>query len=175
MLGSDSNNVCSDYEVEVPLDINQRFIRCQRLKPPFAIAGTAPPWDSLAGATINANPSLGGKGTSNNTKVSLWFQYLAGEPPAAVPVTFTLLDENRQPYARSDVRLFAPTGAPTLKPSATVTLTLASGFEGGSSLLALVWNSKGRYTGFSNRFYLILNAGCQYGQTELWLDVWNWS
>jgi hypothetical protein len=39
----------------------------------------------------------------------------------------------------------------------------------------LIWNSRGPHTGYSNRFFLIVDAGCQYGQTEFWLDVWNWS
>lgn len=175
-LPSASNEVCANYEVEVPLNITQRFIRCQRSS--TGTAGPAPPWDSLAGATINADPSLPGGGSKSDSVLTfLWFPYLDSEPTAKVPVTFTLLDENRQPYARSNVQLISFQGLPpsTLKPSATGTLTLPRSPGGTLAGVNLTWKSKGPATGYSNRFYLIVNAGCQYGQTEFWLDVYNWS
>jgi hypothetical protein len=168
-LQSPSNNPCSDYEVESPLNISERFLRCQKS---FASPGTPPPWDSLAGASINADPTLPGSGLSAAV-VSCWFPYLASEPTATVPITFTLLDENRLPHAGSNVVISVNGTNVSLNPSATTPVTLGRSY--GSSAFTVYWYSKGPYTGYSNRFYLIVNAGCQYGQTEFWLDVWNWS
>lgn len=174
-LKSDSSNVCTDYELEVPLDISERFIRCQRNS---GAVGTSPAWDSLAGATLNANPNLpprGGHEVSSAT-VSLWFPFVNGEATPTVPVRFTLLDENRQPHSRSNVIIFGIGMALTsLKPSATGVFTLANRRGGASSLVAVRWISTGPHTGYSNRFYLVVDAGCQFGQTEFWFDVWNWS
>jgi hypothetical protein len=177
-LASDDEvtNGCTDYHVQAPLNIEERYIRCQRSN--TTIAGPAPPWDRLAGATINANPSLPGGGSkSDSATFSLWFPYLGSEPDARVPVTFTLLDENRQPYARSNVQIVSFQGLPptTLKPSATGTLSLARSPGGALAGVNVAWKSTGPATGYANRFYLIVNAGCRYGQTEFWLNVWNWS
>jgi hypothetical protein len=165
-----SNNPCLDYEVESPLNISERFLRCQRIV--FSAPGTAPPWDSLAGTSINADTSLPGSGLSG-AGVSCWFPYLENEPTATVPITFTLLDENRLPHAGSDVVISVNGANVALNPSATTQVTLDRSYT--NSGFTVAWKSKGSYTGYSNRFYLIVNAGCQYGQTEFWLDVWNWS
>jgi hypothetical protein len=173
MLESGSNNACSDYEVEVPLNIEERFLRCQR-EPSHTTPGVAPPWDPLAGGTINADPSLTGGSKTNVAALSLWFPYLAGEQRVPVPVTFTLLDENRQPHASSEVVIATNEGLLPLKPSATGTVTLATSREANTGY-GLMWRSEGPHSGYSNRFFLIVDAGCHYGQTEFWLDVWNWS
>jgi hypothetical protein len=171
-----SSNPCSDYEVEAPLNILNRFLRCQGA-PSTEPASAAPPWDPRASAIIKAdiydpNAPTGGFLAS----LILWFPFIAGESRDPVPITFTLLDENRQPYAGSDVEVIAPAGRVSLKPSGTLLVTLFERYgSGANSNAAIFWSSKGRYTGYSNRFYLIVNAGCPYGQTEFWLDVFNWS
>jgi hypothetical protein len=173
-LESDSSHPCSDYEVEVPLNVAERFLRCQR-DPSHTPPGSAPAWDPLAGATVNANPSLPGGGSKTYVAaLSLWFPYLVGEQRVPVPVTFTLLDENRQPHASSEVVIATNEGLLPLKPSATGTVTLATSREA-NTRYGLMWRSEGPHSGYSNRFFLIVDAGCHYGQTEFWLDVWNWS
>jgi hypothetical protein len=169
-LQSDSNNTCSDYEVEAPLNVAERFLRCQRAFP--TRVSPAPPWDPLAGSTINADPSLP-PGGFNYALPYCWFPYLDTESTATVPITFTLLDENRLPHTGSNVVISVNGTNVSLNPSATTAVTLGRSY--GSSGLTVYWYSKGLHTGYSNRFYLIVNAGCQYGQTEFWLDVWNWS
>jgi hypothetical protein len=171
-LQSASNNPCSDYEVEAPLNITERFIRCQAPALLYKPA-PAPPWDPLAGAGINADMSLPPKNIGFVAGATCWFPYLASEPTATVPVTITLLDENRQPYSGSNVTLSLNGKSFPLKPSVTGMVTLQR--SRGTVTFSVLWLSKGPYTGYSNRFYLIVNAGCQYGQTEYWLDVWNWS
>jgi hypothetical protein len=169
-LQSPSNNPCSDYEVEAALNTANRYLRCQ--KGSFSSPGTAPPWDSLAGTSINADPTLPGSGLSA-AGVSCWFPYLDTEPIATVPMKFTLLDENRLPHTGSNVVISVNGTNVSLNPSASAAVTLSRSY--GSSGFTVHWYSKGPHTGYSNRFYLIVNAGCQYGQTEFWLDVWNWS
>jgi hypothetical protein len=160
---------CSDYQAETPLSITNRFIRCQAFRDtPRGIA--SPPWDALASGRIHADEGV--------TEVSavLWFDYVSGEEPQTVPVTFTLLDENRQPYTRSDVEVSTNGGGKLLAPSCTLNVTLLRERDiQGAANLFIRWNSKGQPTGYSNLFYLVVNAGCQYGQTEFWLDVFNWS
>jgi hypothetical protein len=175
-LPTTSSEVCANYEVEQPLNITQRFIRCQRASGSTATPGPAPAWDRLAGATINADPSQPTDGNKlDSVQFSLWFPYLDNETAVRVPVTFTLLDENRQPYAGSNVQIISLQGLSptTLKPSAKGNLLLQRGPV--PAVCSLSWKSKGPVTGYSNRFYLIVDAGCLYGQTEFWLNVYNWS
>jgi hypothetical protein len=173
-LPTNSSQPCSDFEVEMPLNIEERFLHCQR-EPTHTPAGPAPKWDGLAGGTLNANLELPIEQSKTSTAaLSIWFPYLEGEPQVPIPVTFTLLDENRQRHAGSDVVVNTNEGLLPLKPSATGTVTPAKKREG-SSRYGLIWRSKGPRTGYSNRFILVVDAGCKYGQTEFWLDVWNWS
>jgi hypothetical protein len=175
-LPTTSDDVCTSHEVEMPLNITQRVIRCQRTS--AAAPGPAPTWDRLAGASINADLSRPvDKVKFDSAQFSLWFPYVSGETPVTVPVTFTLLDENRQPYARSNVLILSLQGlSPTLlKPSAKGNVLLPGTPNSIGGGVTLFWKSKGPVTGYSNRFYLIVDAGCKYGQTEFWLDVWNWS
>jgi hypothetical protein len=107
---------------------------------------------------------------------TVWFPFRGNEHRVAVPVTITLLDENRQPYAGSDTSMVTERGQlVALRPSATVTLTLTESYHPEVMSFQFRWLSKGPPTGYSNRFYLMVDAGCQYGQTEFWLDVFNWS
>jgi hypothetical protein len=174
-LETGSSDPCSDYEVEVLLNVQERFLRCQRASthtPP----GRAPAWDELAGATLNANSRLPGGGSKTHTALlSLWFPYVEeSQEQVTVPVTFTLLDENRRPHTGSNVVIRTNGEFLPLKPSATGMVTLAKKREA-EPPYGLIWNSDGPETGYSNRFFLIVDAGCHYGQSEFWLDVWNWS
>jgi len=172
-LPTTSSQPCSDFEVEMPLNIEERFLHCQR-EPSQAVPGPAPRWDELAGASINANRNLPPERIPITAPISIWFPYLTGEQQVPIPVTFTLLDENRQPHVGSEVFISTNEGLLPLKPSATGTVTPAKKRES-DSRYGVIWQSPGPETGYSNRFILIVDAGCKYGQTEFWLDVWNWS
>jgi len=168
-------NGCTDYHVQVPLNISERYIRCQRI-PGLSVAGTSPPWDTakLAGVTLHADAAPGQTRELKLAAFSLWFPYDPSENPAPVSLTFTLLNENRQPHATSNVTVSVDSGTVTLRPTARGTRTPGRAYSD-SRVFFLGWNSKGRSTGYSNRFYLVVDAGCRFGQTEIWLDVWNWS
>jgi hypothetical protein len=170
-LQSPSNSPCSDYEVEVALNIANRFLWAQRIS--FTSPGTTPPWDpaSLAGASLDpkiqrALPLAG---------VSCWFPYLDNEPNSPVPIRFTLLDENRLPHTGSNVVIRANGQDVLLNPSASASVTVSRSYQSSTSSFSVIWNSQGTETGYLNRFFLIVDAGEKYGQTEFWLDVWNWS
>jgi hypothetical protein len=164
---------CTVYEVEAPLNITNRFIRCQRYD---SFEGPAPSWDPLASATIKADIEGGAPSGSSRAQCYVTFNYVDGEPTRTVPVTFTLQNENREPYTRSDVEIVTSTGRKPLNPSCIFDITINRRTDiRTNSSFSIQWNSKGRNTGYSNRFYLILDAGVQFGQTEFWLDVYNWS
>ena len=136
----------------------------------------APPWDTakLAGVTLHADAAPGQTRELKLAVFSFWFPYDPGENPAPVSLTFTLLNENREPHATSNVTVSVDSGTVTLRPTARGTRTPGRAYSDGR-VFFLTWNSKGRSTGYSNRFYLVVDAGCRFGQTEIWLDVWNWS
>ena len=177
-LEEQSVNPCSDYQAETPLSITNRVLRCQRL---FTAPGTSPPWDSsgLASATIKGDIDDPDAPSGRNIAYAVVsFPSVPNEQPQTVPVTFTLLDENRQPYGGSNVEVYTTGERKPLAPSCTLNVTLLKAEEAQNApnpSIAIEWNSKGQHTGYPNRFYLLLDAGCQYGQTEFWLDVYNWS
>jgi hypothetical protein len=167
---------CSDYQAETPLSITNRVLLCRRYGSTFG--AISPPWDPLASATIDAAVNdLGAPNGSVQVLAVLSFLFVSDEQPQTVPVTFTLLDETRQPYGRSDVEVSSGNERKSLTPSCTLNVTLLreQPAPSANSNLTILWNSKGLVTGYANRFYLLVNAGCQYGQTEFWLDVHNWS
>ena len=74
----------------------------------------------------------------------------------------------------SSVRVTVPgaVSGPALRPSATIEIPadLFVNWE-----FTITWDSMGGDRGFSNRFILIVDAGVDYGQDEVWLYVSNWS
>jgi hypothetical protein len=92
-----------------------------------------------------------------------------------IPITFTLLDETRSPHSGSNVEVTASGGTAKLSPSATLNVTPPA--SPGSGSISINWLSKATppYNNYSNRFFLVVDAGPAYGRTEFWLDVWNWS
>jgi hypothetical protein len=172
-------NLCWDYQAETPLSITNRVIRCDRF--PGTVAAPAPPWDSekLASTILKADiddpraPSGG-----DAAQINLWFPYPADESAQTVPVTFTLLDENREPYGRSDVDVVIGQDRTPLNPSSVRNVTIRTRRDVGGARgpnVIIHWRSKGQPSGYSNRFFLLVNAGTEFGQTEFWLDVYNWS
>ena len=169
-----SSEPCAESEVVLPVNVNSRYIRCERT---FGVAGSKPPWDEsqngLASATVNALNSPPPSGLSY-VGMSCWFPYPPGQTPAPIPIMFTLLDENRLPHSGSNVEVTSSGGKAKLSPSATLTVTPAAAFSS-STNVSINWLSKGPRNEYSNRFFLVIDAGPAYGQTEFWLDVWNWS
>jgi hypothetical protein len=161
---------CAEFQVVMPLNVNNRYIRCQRGT--FATPGSAPPWDLLAGASID--PAT--KKALSFAAVSCWFPYAPRQDPAAIRITFTLLDEERLPHSGSNVEVSSGGASAKLSPSAILTLTPTMAFHSSGNLV-IRWLSKATppYNNYSNRFFLIVDAGPAYGQTEFWLDVWDWS
>ena len=168
----------SDYQTVTPLSITNRYISCQRWSTP---PGDAPAWDPLAGVTIKADiddpraPSGGAAVFAN-----LWFPYVGGENEQTVPLRFTLLDENRQPYTNSGVELIIGQQRGILSPTQTMNVVLMDPKDRGNpprgnASFFVHWKRKGPNTGYTNRFHLIVDAGCQFGQTEFWINVFNWS
>lgn len=95
-------------------------------------------------------------------------------PQGMVPVRFTLLDEEREPWTASPVRVTVP-GAVSgfqLRPSVTIQIpaNLFPEWE-----FTVTWDGMGANRGFSNRFIVTVDAGVDYGQDEVWLYVFNWS
>jgi hypothetical protein len=169
-----SDNACSESEVTVSLNVENRYLRAQRV-PALSAPGSSPPWDDLAGVQINA---AGGNVEPKNLRqyagFSCWFPYLPGETPTPIRVQFTLLDENRVPFTGRNVMLLAGSASVRLSPSGTLTFTPARNYTT-SANVTLTWLGPGPQKNYSNRFFLAMDAGCAYGRTEVWLDVWNWS
>ncbi len=116
LLSNLSIDLCADYQAEAPLTITNRFIRCQRYK--CHPKEPAPPWDEFASVTIIARYRRSEAPSGGDTSFALlWFPYVGNEPTQTVPVTFTLLDENREPYPRSDVELVVGQHREHLTPS----------------------------------------------------------
>ena len=59
-----------------------------------------------------------------------------------------------------------------LRPSVTVDVP-ANSFVNWE--FTITWDSIGQANGFSNRFIVVVDAGADYGQDEVWLYVSNWS
>ena len=95
-------------------------------------------------------------------------------PRGPVPVRFTLLDEEREPWTASSVRVTVPgaTSGFQLRPSVTVDVP-ANAFRDWS--FTITWDGIGQINGFTNRFIVVVDAGVDYGQDEVWLYVDNWS
>jgi hypothetical protein len=172
-------NLCWDFQAETPLIITNRVIRCHRF--PGYAAAPAPPWDpdKLAGASLKADiddPKAPSGGDA--VGINLWFPYPQNQPGQTVPVTFTLVDENREPYGRSDVDVVIGQDRKPLNPTCVWDVYIRTRADVGNAPggnVQIHWRSKGQPSGYSNRFYLLVDAGSQFGRTEFWLDVSNWS
>jgi hypothetical protein len=95
-------------------------------------------------------------------------------PRAPVPVRFTLLDEEREPWTASSVRVTVPgaTSGFQLRPSVTVEVP---GHSFVNWDFTIAWDGIGQINGFTNRFIVVVDAGVDYGQDEVWLYLDNWS
>lgn len=134
-----------------------------------------PVWAPLNGQYMNpgnrSNPDLQPPGFNVAIFRVTWNGAI---PRGPVPVRFTLLDEEREPWTVSSVRVTVPgaTSGFQLRPSVTVEVP-ANAFAHWS--FTITWDSVGQAHGFSNRFIVVVDAGVDYGQDEVWLYVSNWS
>jgi hypothetical protein len=146
-----------------------------RALPPFEPA-EGPVWNPDNGQYINpenssSNPNLRPPGFNFALFKVTWN---GDVPRGPVPVRFTLLDEEREPWTVSRVRVTVPgaTSGFQLRPSVTVEVP-ANSFVNWE--FTITWDSIGQANGFSNRFIVVVDAGVDYGQDEVWLYVFNWS
>jgi hypothetical protein len=141
-------------------------------------AGTqvnGPPDNLVAGAELNADQSKNpDKAVASYVVAKYEFPYAKGSAvPNGVEMKVYLLDANRNPHNGSDVVVtFLESGAIAhLSSPDTVTVPL----DRGGNSFKLEWRSTGPETNYSSLFFLIMDAGSIYGQSEFWLRVWNWS
>ncbi|MBV8828631.1 MAG: hypothetical protein JO108_05335 [Acidobacteriaceae bacterium] len=168
-------NSCAVFTTTASLNVSNNSPILQWINIPGSQPGPAPSWGLGQGATINADPSQPPTNAGNSASIGLTI----GQGTSATesgPFTLTLLDEQRVPHTGSNVNVQLSVGNQQwtlqLNPSAMVTVTLSN--NRGAEIL-LHWLSSGPPQNYSNRFFLIVDGGCLFGQNEFWLDVWNWS
>jgi hypothetical protein len=160
---------CQDLEITVPIRLKNAVIGT---KLPSGSRGDGPVWNAgYGGAQLNADPSVSPQDIPNYAEVQYFFPYRPGQTPASsAPVTVTLYDEQRNLHAGSNVRITFDSGASAvLSPSAQLSIPIPETPQN----FRIEWLSPGPHYNFSNRFYLVIDAGCSFGQTEFWLSVWN--
>jgi len=169
-----ANSGCLDYEVTGALKVLNNVIVVKLLQ---GVAGDAPDWNEGAGAQLNADPMQAPLDVPNNV-VCVWdFSYPNGQAPGSATVKLALYDDQRQLHVTSRVRVSFSSGAsatisPT-DPTPAVSVPIPPNTAPGS--FKVEWLSQGSHVNYATRFYLTLDAGCKYGRTEFWLNVWNWS
>jgi hypothetical protein len=169
---------CADWEVTTALTLvnNVMVVDFQS-----GARGDAPDWNTSAGGQINADPSQPADPSQevpDYVDCSYYFPYPDGSTPVpAAPVTLSLYGDQRQPYSASQVRISFSSGAvATLgpdQPVATVAVSMPPSSAPGT--FRVEWLSQGPHVNYSTRFYLVIDGGGDFGQTEFWLSVWNWS
>ena len=161
----------SHLEVTTAVKVQNNVISIDRIA---GSQGSAPVWanQDTGGASLNADPTLPPSDVPLNFAVIL-ISFNGSLPQKAVPVKFTLLNETRQEHTTSQVEVTVSgsdaSSTFVLGPSTTVRFT-----PNGANIF-IQWLSPGPYVNYSNRFILVVDAGCAYRQSEFWLDVWNWS
>lgn len=161
---------CSDWEVTVPVKLVNRYLNAALIN---GTPGLSPVWNSQAGVELNANPHHEPRGVTNSAECGYDFPAVPGETDTMAPITISLYDDERQLHSGSDVRITFDTGQSAhLSPSATLTLPIRINAKVN---FTIEWRSKGAAVKYSTLFYLVLDGGCAYGRTELWLTLWNWS
>ncbi|MBV8069159.1 MAG: hypothetical protein JO270_04590 [Acidobacteriaceae bacterium] len=175
-LPPDPSQPCLDWEVTVPVTVLNRSLftgfydGTQAMGPPYN--------EAAGGAELNADPSkaTGGAKVATYVVAKYEFPYAPGSTQAnQVDINMYLLDADRNLHKGSDVAVTFDSGATAnLSSPATVKVPLAMLGSAGTTF-RLEWRSKGPETNYSSLFFLVLNGGGIYGQSEFWLHVWNWS
>jgi hypothetical protein len=167
-----SSRPCADWEVTAPVKLRNRILQATLVD---GTAGDGPVFSPTAGAQLNADPSQPPGDVKNFATVKYLFPYA----PGAIPVTATVLnvylvDEERRPHKNSNVVIRFDSGASASLFNAAKQLIVPMPNAGATFRIEWLSSSPPPPRNYSNLFYLILDAGCQFGQTEFWLNVWNW-
>jgi hypothetical protein len=162
-----------DFENTQALRVDNPIIKIDStIIEPFQQA-EGPVWSRFNGQHVNpSNPGFRDLRPPGFKFATFRVTWAGSAPRTAVPVRFTLLDENREPWASSSVRLQSGAGSLPLRPTATIAVSAASF---GRWDFTIHWDSTGRDTGFSNRFIVTVDAGPDFGQDEVWLYLSAWS
>jgi hypothetical protein len=167
-----TSDPCVDWEVTAPVKLRNRVLQATLLE---GAAGDGPVFSPTGGAQLNASASQAPEEVKNIATVKYYFPY----PPGASYVTSTvvnvyLLNEERLPHINSNVQISFDSGASANLKRAAAQVTIPMPGAGATFTIEWLSFSHSPPRGYSNLFYLILDAGCQFGQTEFWLSVWNW-
>ncbi|MBV8867613.1 MAG: hypothetical protein JO210_19595 [Acidobacteriaceae bacterium] len=170
-LPPDPDHPCVDWEVTVPVMVQNRTLQTGFQAGTQAVG---PPYNADGGAELNADQSKEpGKAVASFVTAKYEFPYPPGSSAAnGVEMKMYLLDADRNPHNGSDVRVTFDSGLMT-NLSRPNTVKVPLGLEGNT--FRLEWRSTGPETNYSSVFFLIMDAGGIYGQSEFWLHVWNWS
>ncbi|MBV8070141.1 MAG: hypothetical protein JO270_09575 [Acidobacteriaceae bacterium] len=162
---------CDDWEVTAPVMVQNRAISTGFQD---GTRGAGPPNNVDGGAQLNADQTKSPYTKVENFAIAKYqFPYPpGGKAPAEVEMKLYLLDADKNPHNGSDVSVTFDSGAMVnLSRPATVKVPLAIP----GNTFTVKWLSKGPETNYSSLFFLVLDAGGIYGQSEFWLHVWNWS
>jgi hypothetical protein len=167
-----TSDPCVDWEVTAPVKVRNRVIQATLLD---GTPGDGPVFSPTGGAQLNASSSQPPSDVKNVATVKYYFPY----EPNAIPVTATvlnvyLLNEERQPHINSNVVIRFESGASDNLKRSAAQLTVPMPNAGATFTIEWLSFSPHPPSNYSNVFYLILDGGCQFGQTEFWLNVWNW-
>jgi hypothetical protein len=163
---------CVDWEVTAPVKLRNRVLQATLLE---GTAGDGPVFSPTGGAQLNASASEPPDEVKSIATVKYYFPY----PPNVGHVTSTvvniyLLNEERLPHIGSNVQIIFDSGASANLKRSEAQVTIPMPGSGATFTIEWLSYSLSPPRGYSNLFYLILDAGCQFGQTEFWLSVWNW-
>lgn len=174
-LPSQSTRPCDVYEVTSALKVLNNVIYVKFLN---GVLGDAPDWNPAGGAQLNGDITQPPLDVPNYVDCEYAFNYPSGQTPGSATVTFGLYDDQRRPYSTSNVRItFQSGGSATI--SASNPTPAVSGVPipptSAPQSFRVEWLSPGPHVNYATRFYLTIDAGCSYGRTEFWLNLWNWS
>ena len=157
--------------VTQPLRVKNRVIEIFRLS---SVGGEGPSWAPAQGSSVNSNPAAEPTDIGSSD-VGLQLAWTGPPPPAAVPLTFRLYDEQGTPVPSTN-------GDPSINlrwagiRSLPATVTISpEDLTGGKAELSIAFAGIGPTKKFSNRYVLSVDAGCSLGQNEFWISVWNWA
>ena len=167
-----TSDPCVDWEVTAPVKVRNRILQATLLD---GTPGDGPVFSPTGGAQLNASSSQPPSDIKNVATVKYYFPY----EPKAIPVTATLLNvyllnEERKPHINSNVEIRFDSGASENLKRSAAQLTVPMPSAGATFTVQWLSSSPHPPSNYSNVFYLILDGGCQFGQTEFWLNVWNW-
>ncbi len=171
-IDSDNAQPCDDWEITAPLKVQNRTLV---MTLGHGAGGEGPAYQPEAGGQINADKTKEPLDIPDVLQVKYFFPYPPGVPPGLASVKLSLLTAERTPHLGSQVRITFDSGVvANLAQPVTVAVPLAVS-SSSSRTFTVEWLSKGPDVNYSSLFILVMNAGCQFGEAEFWLSVWNWS